>query len=94
MTKLSDIGRAPFHFVAWDDRDFFILDEDAYAPRGVVDRLPRAGGKPRELAWFKVTAAAEEGTGINDIAVDGQCIYLAREHPDKDYSEVLALPKR
>jgi hypothetical protein len=90
-TKLASIGTSPFHLLAWDRGDFYIMNEDAYSMRAVVERMPRSGGKRQEIEWFQVKTVPE-GSGVTDMAADEQCLYLSRWDQGRGFSEVLARP--
>lgn len=95
VSPLTSIGATPFHAMGWDRDSFFVLHEDAYSSPAILKRLPRAGGKPKAMEWFSV-ADITMGSGITDLAVDDQCVYLSRWRRGSSggYSEVMARPKR
>jgi len=90
--KLASIGSSPDHSVAWDDHDFFIVNEDAYSMKASLEQLPRSGGDSKVIEWFPVKTVPE-GSGVTDVAVDDQCVYVSRWNSAAGYSEILARPK-
>jgi hypothetical protein len=92
VKKLASIGSSPDHSVAWDDHDFFIVNEDAYSMKASLERMPRAGGDSTVIEWFPVKTVPE-GSGVTDVAVDDQCVYVSRWNSALGYSEILARPK-
>jgi len=89
-THVSKWGSTPFHFFAWDERQFFVFNGEAYGMRHTLLVLPPSGGDGKEIEWFAV-ADVVAGSGVGDIAVDDACVYLAKAA--NDYVEVLARPK-
>jgi hypothetical protein len=91
--RLAELANAPFARFVADARDYWIDQAEAYAIEEKIYRLARSGGKPREIQRFKALDPNEApaDTGVDGIAVDDQCLYIARHQPG--YSVILAVAK-
>jgi hypothetical protein len=77
---ITSSGTSPFHKVAANETDLYIIAEDAYANSGSLERVPLAGGKPKTLTAWRIRG--DLGSGIDRIAADDQCVYYAKTHTD------------
>jgi hypothetical protein len=76
-----------------DGHDYWIDQAEAYSIEERIYRLPRGGGPPREVQRFKALDPNEApaDTGVDGIAVDDECVYIARHQ--SGYSAILAAAK-
>ncbi len=91
--RIAELANTPFARFVADARDYWIDQAEAYALDEKIYRLARSGGKPREVQRFKALDPNEApaDTGVDGIAVDDECLYIARHQPG--YSAILAAAK-
>jgi hypothetical protein len=90
--RLSDIGATPFMDLAADATQYWVFQGEPYEPTESIWRLPRSGGKATKV-WTFANRGAEEGTGIDAIAVDEQCVYYLQYAKSGEYFTVFARAK-
>jgi hypothetical protein len=90
--RLSDIGATPFMDLAADPTHYWVFQGEPYEPTESIWRLPRSGGKATKV-WTFANRGAEEGTGIDAIAVDEQCVYTLQYAKSGEYFTVFARAK-
>ncbi|MBN1611765.1 MAG: hypothetical protein JW940_34345 [Polyangiaceae bacterium] len=91
-TRLSGVGATPFMDLAGDQTHYWIFQGEPYEPTESIWRLPRSGGKATKV-WTFANRGAEQGTGIDAIAVDEQCVYYLQYAKSGDYFTVFARAK-
>lgn len=76
-TQLTEVASMPFGELAWDETRFFVFQARPYERQNFTLSLPREGGATTVLETF-VAEDVTMGPGILGLAVDDECIYLAR----------------
>lgn len=91
-TSLADVPTTPFSDLAHDASDYFLFQGEPYQPTESLWRVARSDGKAQKL-WTYNNRGAEEGTGLDAVAVDDQCVYFTQTSPNGDYFTVFARHK-
>jgi hypothetical protein len=91
--RITELASAPFARFVADASDYWVDQAEPYALEEKIYRLPRSGGAPREVRRFKALDQNETpaDTGVDGIAVDDECLYIARR--ERSYTALLAMPK-
>jgi len=88
--RVTELGSSPFTLVAYSPQGLFIHESGPYAPDEWTYGMSFATGKASKLEYFKALDPEETppDTGVRDIAVDDECVYIARQY--KGYLSLLA----
>lgn len=81
VTRVSELGSAPFTYVAHAGPVTYIHEGVPYAPEEWTYELVRATGKPQKLDLYGAINPGDTppDTGIRGLAVDDECVYTARQ---------------
>lgn len=79
-TRITELGKSPFSFIAVSGTGLIIHDIQPYTWEDWTYELPWSTGKARKIEYFKTPTEDSTGdAGFRGLAVDGECIYLARQ---------------
>lgn len=81
VTRISELGSAPFTFVAHAGPTTYIHQSEPYAPEEWTYELVRATSKPKKLELYRALDPEQTppDTGIRALAVDDECLYTVRQ---------------
>lgn len=81
VTRISELGSAPFTFVAHAGPITYIHQSEPYMPEEWTYELVRATGKPKKIELYRALDPTDTppDTGIRALAVDEECLYTARQ---------------
>jgi len=79
--RVTELGAAPFTLIAYSREGLIIHASEPYANEEWTYAFPFATGVPSKLEYFKAQKPEQvpADTGIRDIAVDDECVYIARQ---------------
>jgi len=79
-TRITELGQSPFAFIAVSGTGLVIQGSKPYINEDWMYELPWSTGKPRKLEHFeRVTDQPGGDIGIRGLAIDSECIYVARQ---------------
>lgn len=81
VTRISELGSAPFTFVAHAGPITYVHQSEPYVPEKRTYELVRATGKPKKIELYRALEPTDTppDTGIRALAVDEEYLYTARQ---------------